>query len=48
MTDAFSKYADLVAIPVKSAPTVGSSLFSRWLCRHRLQLEIVSDYGKEF
>jgi hypothetical protein len=45
VTDAFSKYAELAAIPDKSAPIMGSALFSRWLCRHGLQLEIVSDNG---
>jgi transposase InsO family protein len=44
----FSKYAELVAIPDKSAATVASALFSRWLRRHGLPLEIVSDNGKEF
>jgi transposase InsO family protein len=39
---------ELVAIPDKSAPTVASDLFSRWLCRHSLPLETVSDRGKEF
>jgi hypothetical protein len=34
ITNAFSKYAELVAIPDKSAQTVVSALFSRWLCRH--------------
>jgi hypothetical protein len=29
----------------KIEPTVGSALFSRWLCRHRLPLEIVADNG---
>jgi hypothetical protein len=48
VTDAFSKYAELVAIPNKSAATLVSALFSRWLCRHGLPLEIVSDVGKEF
>ena len=46
VTDAFSKYAEMVAIPDKSAPTVASALFSRWLCRHGIPLEIVSDNGK--
>jgi hypothetical protein len=46
--DAFSKYAELVAIPDKNAPTVASALFSRWLCRHSLPLKIVSDNRKEF
>jgi hypothetical protein len=48
ITDVFSKYVELVAIPDKSASTVASALFSRWLCRHGLPIEIVSDGGKEF
>jgi hypothetical protein len=47
-TVAFSKYAELVTIPDKKAPTVASALFSRLLCRHGLLLEIVTDNGKEF
>jgi hypothetical protein len=48
ITDAFSKYAEPGEIPDKNAPTVASALFSRWLCRHGLLLEIGSDNGKEF
>jgi hypothetical protein len=48
VTDAFSKYAELMAIPDKSAATLASALFSRWLCRHGLPLKIVLDNGKEF
>ncbi len=48
ITDAFSKYVELVAIPDKTATTVALALFSRWLCRHGLPLEIVSEGGKEF
>jgi transposase InsO family protein len=48
ITDAFSKYAELVEIPYKIAQTVASTLFSRWWCRPGLPLEIVSDKGKEF
>jgi hypothetical protein len=44
--DAFSKYMELVAIPDKMAATVASALFSRWLCRHGLQLKIVKGGGK--
>ncbi len=46
ITDAFSKFAELIALPDKQAPTVAEALFSRWLCRHGLPLEIVSDQGK--
>ena len=48
ITDAFSKLAELVALPNKEAPTVASALFSRWICRYGLPEEIVSDGGKEF
>ena len=48
ITDAFSRYAELVAIPDKTAETVAEALFQRWLCRHGLPLEILSDQGKEF
>ena len=48
ITDAFSRFAELVAIPDKTAETVGTALFERWLCRHGLPLEIISDQGKEF
>jgi hypothetical protein len=40
------KYVELVTIADKSAPTVVSALFSRYLCMHGLPLEIVSDMGK--
>jgi hypothetical protein len=48
ITDAFSKFAELIAIPDKCAETVANALFTRWLCRHGLPLEIESDQGKEF
>ncbi len=48
VTDAFSKFAELIAIPDKHAETVANALYTRWLCRHGLPLEIVSDQGKEF
>jgi hypothetical protein len=48
VTDAFSKYAELVAIPDKSAPTVGQGFILRYLLRHGLLLKIVFNNGKEF
>jgi hypothetical protein len=42
------KFAELIAIPDKRAETVAAALFSRWLCRHGLPLEIMLDQGKEF
>ena len=48
MTDAFNKYVELVALCDKEAQTVSTALFEKWICRHGLPLEIVSDGGKEF
>ena len=48
MTDAFTKYAEIVAIPNKEAMTVADALFSKWICRYGCPLVIHTDMGKEF
>jgi hypothetical protein len=48
MTDAFTKYVELVAIPNKEAATVGLQFFNKWICRYGTPLEITTDQGKEF
>ena len=48
MTDAFTKYAEVCAIPNKEAPTVARAIFERWICRFGCPLEFTSDNGKEF
>ena len=48
MTDAFTKYVELVALPDKEALTVTSAIFSKWICRYGLPLELITDQGKEF
>ena len=48
MTDAFSKYTELVAICDKKADTVVKVFFERWICRPGVPAMIVSDRGKEF
>ena len=48
MTDAFSKYAEIVSTENKEAETVSLAIFNRWICRFGCPLEIVSDGGKEF
>ena len=48
MTDAFSKYVEIVAAPNKEAETISLAIFNRWICRFGCPLEIVSDGGKEF
>ena len=41
MTDAFSKYTELVAICDKKADTVAKAFFERWICRHGVAAMIV-------
>ena len=48
ITDAFSNYTELVAIPDKSASTVAQSFLECWIFRHGVPRSIVSDRGKEF
>ncbi len=48
LTDAFTKYVELVMIPNKEAFTVATAILNRWICRFGLPLEIVTDQGKEF
>ena len=48
VTDAFSKYVELVALTNKEALTVTSAIFNKWICRFGLPLEIVTDQGREF
>ena len=48
MTDAFSKYVELVPLPDKEAATVAQAMFYKWLCRFGAPLIITTDGGKEF
>jgi len=48
ITDAFTKYVELVALPDKSASTVARAFFEKWICRFGSPMAIVSDRGKEF
>ena len=48
MTNAFTKCAEMVAIPNKGSFTVASAIFERCICRFGVPLEIVTDQGKEF
>ena len=47
MTDAFSKWVEVMAIENKAAPTIAKALFHRWVCRYGCPVQIVSDGGKE-
>ena len=48
MTDAWSKWVELAAIPDKQADTVAKCFFEHWICRFSVPLLLVSDNGKEF
>jgi transposase InsO family protein/ribonuclease HI len=48
ITDAFTKYIELVALPDKEAETVAQALFNRWICRYGSPLQLTTDGGKEF
>ena len=47
ITDAFTKYTELVPLLNKEAPTVARAFFERWICRFGVPTVIVSDRGKE-
>ena len=48
MTDACTKYVELVALPNKEAETVADAIFSHWICRFGIPVEVITDQGKEF
>jgi hypothetical protein len=48
MTDSFSKYAEVVAVPNKEAETVANAIFTHWICRFGCPTQIHSYNGKEF
>jgi transposase InsO family protein len=48
ITDAFTKYAVVVAIPDKEAVTVAAAVFTHWICRFSAPKVLISDRGKEF
>ena len=43
MTNAFTKYAEAVAIPDKHAETMGMEIFVHWNCRFGSPIQILSD-----
>ena len=48
ITDAFTKYTELVPLLNKEASTVARAFFERWICRFGVPTVIISDRGKEF
>ena len=48
ITDAFTKYMELLVIPDKTAKTVVRTIMDSWVCRFSTLKEIVTGGGKEF
>jgi len=48
LTDAYTKYVELVALDNKEAATVSTAIFDKWFCRYGIPGEIITDGGKEF
>jgi hypothetical protein len=48
ITDAFTKYVELVPLPNKEANTVADAIFSKWFCHFGMPLDHITDQGKEF
>ena len=48
ITDAFTRYTELVAIPNKETITVAKALLDQWILRHGFYEQVVSDHGGEF
>ncbi len=48
ITDAFTKYVELVALPNKEAATVAEAIFDKWICRFGTPIDLVTNQGTEF
>jgi hypothetical protein len=48
MTDALTKYVELVPLQNKEATTVAKVIFDKWICHFGAPLDLVNDQGKEF
>jgi hypothetical protein len=48
MTDALTKYVELVPLQNKEATTVAEAIFDKWICRFGAPLDLITDQGKEF
>ncbi len=48
MTDALTKYVELVPLQNKEVTTVAEAIFDKWICCFGALLDLVIDQGKEF
>ena len=47
-TDAFTKWAEVIALNNKDAETVGKAIFDHWICRFGCPHQIITDRGTDF
>jgi len=45
MTDALTKYVELVPLQNKEATTVAEAIFDNWICRFGAPLDLITDQG---
>ncbi|MGI9161332.1 MAG: RNase H-like domain-containing protein [Mycobacterium sp.] len=48
ITDAHTKFVELVALPCKDAKVVADAIFRAWVCRFGIPDQLFTDGGKEF
>ena len=48
ITDAFTKYTEIVPMEDKSAETVAKAFYEKWICRRGVCDQLVTDNGTEF
>ena len=48
MSDAFTKWIELIPLPNKSAEEVGKAIYENWICRNSQMNVLITDNGKEF
>ena len=48
ITDAWSKYVELVALEAKDAETVRNAIFDNWICPYGCPEQLVTDRGTDF
>ena len=48
MSDAFTKWIELIPLPNKSAEEVSRAVYENWICRNSLMDILITDNWKEF
>jgi len=48
ITNAFTKYVQLMVLPNKEAATMAAAIFNHWKCWIGVPVNVITDQGKEF